>query len=428
MAISNNSLVTGTVYSPAYSPPQAFRWSPTSGFIAGTGIKSDGYGINTAGIVVGRAFDAPSGHWERMIWSGAQIHTPTGPGNACVSGELHAINDNDFYAGQAKDECTFGPQATRAGRGEFGGSNVYQVLDPPGVIHSDALGINPGGDVVGWFYASDAGEPFLWPAGASSSDYVYAGGGPYPDAFWGQAYGVNSAGVVVGATIDATDQAFRWTAQGGIKQLTTSGGYAHAINKGWNAVGFANEVADANGGVGAVLFRTNGAKIALGAPPGFTTASAEAVNDGLEIVGFGTTAGGQTRGIYWKVTISTWPMTSLKPGISSKAFVLGAGGLFELALLGADDLDPTLELDPAFLTLGDSEGRDTPVARDESGRWLAASRDVDGDHRPDLVLQFDQRALEANGDLTARTTVLKLRGAGNGYAVTAQDTVVVVQR
>src|SRR5882724_1950779 len=50
MAISNNSVVTGTVYSPAYSPPQAFRWSPTSGFIVGAGIKSDGYGINTAGV------------------------------------------------------------------------------------------------------------------------------------------------------------------------------------------------------------------------------------------------------------------------------------------------------------------------------------------------------------------------------------------
>ena len=58
-AISNNGLVTGTMYSPTYSPPQAFRWSATSGFIAGAGIRSDGYGINSAGIVVGRAFDAP---------------------------------------------------------------------------------------------------------------------------------------------------------------------------------------------------------------------------------------------------------------------------------------------------------------------------------------------------------------------------------
>jgi hypothetical protein len=228
--------------------------------------------------------------------------------------------------------------------------------------------------------------------------------------------------------VNLAHQAFRWTAQSGIKPITTSGGYAHAINKGWNAVGFAQEVADANGGVGAVLFRTNGAKIALGAPPGFITASAEAVNDGLEVVGFGTTAGGQTRGIYWKVTIKTLPMTDVKLGVSPNKFVLGAGGLFDVAVLGADDLDPTIELDPAFLTLGDGEGRDTPVARDESGRWLATSRDVDGDRRADLVLQFDQHALEANGDLTARTTVLKLLGAGNGYEVTAQDTVVVVQR
>ena len=249
------------------------------------------------------------------------------------------------------------------------------------------------------------------------------------------AYGINDARVVVGAAEGwqlpgqeyLAGQAFRWTAQGGIKPLTTSGGYAHGINKGWNAVGFAKEVADANGGVGAVLFRTNGAKIALGAPPGFATASAEAVNDGLEIVGYGTTAGGQTRGIYWKVTITTYPMTDVKPGVSNQ-FVLGAGGLFEVAILGAEDLDPTLELDPEFLTLGDGYGRDTPVARDESGRWLAASRDVDGDRRADLVLQFDQHALEANGDLTARTKVLKLQGKGNGYEVSSQDSVVVVQR
>ena len=83
-----------------------------------------------------------------------------------MSGELHAINDANFYAGTATDECTFGPQAYRAGRGEFGGSNVYQVLDPPGVIHSHRFGINAVGDVVGNYYISDAYGPLLWPAGA----------------------------------------------------------------------------------------------------------------------------------------------------------------------------------------------------------------------------------------------------------------------
>jgi hypothetical protein len=50
-----------------------------------------------------------------------------------------------------------------------------------------------------------------------------------------------------------------------------------------------------------------------------------------------------------------------------------------------------------------------PVSKQES-KYSARVEDVDGDERPDLVLAFSVSQLVANGDLTAASTSLAIRG------------------
>jgi hypothetical protein len=52
----------------------------------------------------------------------------------------------------------------------------------------------------------------------------------------------------------------------------------------------------------------------------------------------------------------------------------------------------------------------TPVAMRANATHFATWSDVDGDGRLDLVLHFSVPQLRANGDVTAATTQLALRG------------------
>ncbi|HSJ23932.1 MAG TPA: S8 family serine peptidase [Longimicrobiales bacterium] len=84
-------------------------------------------------------------------------------------------------------------------------------------------------------------------------------------------------------------------------------------------------------------------------------------------------------------------------------------GRLPVAILSSSTFDATT-VDPATVVLGDEAGTDTPVAARPNGRLFAAVEDVNGDGLPDLVLHFSVPALVANGDLTAGSTHLVLRG------------------
>jgi len=64
----------------------------------------------------------------------------------------------------------------------------------------------------------------------------------------------------------------------------------------------------------------------------------------------------------------------------------------------------------AVLTLGNDDGRDTPVARNPDGAPVVKHEDVDRDGDLDLIVAFDAGALWANGDWSDRTTELALNG------------------
>jgi aqualysin 1 len=88
---------------------------------------------------------------------------------------------------------------------------------------------------------------------------------------------------------------------------------------------------------------------------------------------------------------------------------VGNRGLLPVAILSTPTFDAR-QVDPATVVLGDESGSDTPVARQNNGRYHAKLEDVNGDRRLDLVLMFEVPALVGNGDLTASSTQLVLRG------------------
>ena len=156
-----------------------------------------------------------------------------------------------------------------------------------------------------------------------------------------------------------------------------------------------------------------------------TRCEARAINNKRQIVGRDRVPGGQYHAVLWKVTFTYFVPTDLQPGAGINALSLGAAALVPTALLSSETVDAR-ELDPAHFTLGDERGDDTPVARGRDGRPVSELRDVNGDGRPDLVLYFDQPALERNRDLTRETAELVLVGdLGDGTVLRGADKVVV---
>ena len=99
----------------------------------------------------------------------------------------------------------------------------------------------------------------------------------------------------------------------------------------------------------------------------------------------------------------------ITPGSTPNPIAMSNRGVLPVAILSTATFDAT-QVDPATVYLGDEVGTDTPVAQRNNGTYLASSQDVNGDGRLDMVVQFRVPDLVANGDVTAGTTKLVLRG------------------
>jgi hypothetical protein len=138
----------------------------------------------------------------------------------------------------------------------------------------------------------------------------------------------------------------------------------------------------------------------------------------------GTDAFGENRATAYGVN-DYGVLSDVQPGLSPNVLPYGVGGYLPVALLTTAEADAR-EIDPAVLTLGDERGTDTPVARGRDGRPMSQLTDVDGDGDLDLLVHFDQTALERNGDLTRVTTQLVLTGdLGDGRVARGSDRVMV---
>jgi PKD repeat protein len=106
---------------------------------------------------------------------------------------------------------------------------------------------------------------------------------------------------------------------------------------------------------------------------------------------------------YIGVDIDIMPGTDLNPVNLKKR------GNLPVAILGSADLD-VADIDASTLTLGDETDPDTPIGQKNNGSYEAYLEDVNEDGFMDLVTMFHVEAMMDDGDLTALSGQLVLRG------------------
>lgn len=143
-------------------------------------------------------------------------------------------------------------------------------------------------------------------------------------------------------------------------------------------------------------------------------------------IGDGAVLGRQEVTITVRATIDVG--VDIKPYSNPNSIRLNGNGdaRIAVAVLTTPTFNPML-VDPATVTLGDGAGTDTPVATRNNGSLYVSTSDADGDGDADLVLHFSRPALLANGDLSASSTSLILRGElTDGTAIEGSDAVRVL--
>jgi probable HAF family extracellular repeat protein len=402
--INDNGVAVGTTS--AQSGTEVFKWTKAGGMQL-TGIPGTGLDINNSGDITGR-----SGLHAYVAWNGGLVVDlgTLGGGN---DSDGNAINNAGQVAGRSDTDAA---QHAFRWTSPGGMTDVHAWFLAQPHAHSEARGINNNGYVVGAAQDGYTKDAFRWTPSGSLTILPDLGGA------WTLANDINDSGVIVGQAEGTTGNlpfgyyyAVKWTSSG-ITVLSGGGDLmeaAHAINKNGYVVGRT----DAKG---PTLWRPSGSMIALGQLPGGSGAIAYDVNRHLEIVGRGLDANYVEHAVYWKVTIYNYAQSALAPWAQPASpapwITLGASSMIEVAILSERGFDAS-RLDASRFTLGDWRGTDTGLARNASGAPVFARADVDKDGDIDLVLSFEQAALERNRDLTAETTELIVSadlGEGNG--------------
>jgi hypothetical protein len=220
--------------------------------------------------------------------------------------------------------------ATSSGARGAGQSPPQDSLCTPCAAASKAYSVmNLGGDEYWGAYLNDKGQVAAYGAasnrffdGVRWHDIGSLGGG------YTLVRALNNRGVVVGESLDATEPfgnilAFRWTAAGGMRALPgTSVASASAINDRNQIVGWtgAPGVSDR-----AVLWNPDGRTIDLGPLP-FSLSQASTINSRGESGGFADVAGGAIHATKWTATGTVIDLGSLdNNGFASTDFVNDRG-------------------------------------------------------------------------------------------------------
>jgi probable HAF family extracellular repeat protein len=264
-AIDSDGNVAG-VFETSKKPRQthAFYWTKKGGFqdlgtLGGNGDDSAAFGINASGQVVGQANSSPGAPDQAFLWSArsgmVDLGNLGGP-----SSVANAVNESGEVAGQSDLSSGFtngflwtsggglqsigilqggqqsGANAINASGQIAGWANVNSNDDAiiwtadAGLMSlgitarcgATAFGINDSAEVVGWFNNSPGctftSHGFSWNASTGFEDL-----GILPGAQYSFAYGVNSAGQIVGTGDSPTSStvALLWTADGVLQDLNT---------------------------------------------------------------------------------------------------------------------------------------------------------------------------------------------------------------
>ncbi|MGD0897554.1 MAG: DUF3466 family protein [Thermoguttaceae bacterium] len=251
-----------------------------------------GVGLNSSGQVVGQ-FSNAGGAYDAFVYSGGSMHDLGTFGGA--GSYANGINDSGQIVGCATTGGGDGHAFLHSGTGPLNATT--DDLGTFGGTSSEADGINKSGQVVGWALTrSDAAQHAFLYSGGTMHDLGTFGG------TYSEAQGINNSGEVVGfAYLDGIAyHAFLHSGSGPLNfatdNLGTLGGrssYAYGINSGGQVVGWA----DTAGNVEHAFIYNGGTMQDLNSlmavDSGFTLEEARGIDDSGEIVGYGTNSSGQ---------------------------------------------------------------------------------------------------------------------------------------
>lgn len=391
---------------PAGSPERVFLWTAAAGMSSG-GFYGVGYGINASAQITGRN----TVHDRGYLWA-----TGTGAYTLLAS-TTFARNINDAGVVVGSIDVAPGREAFRWSAAGGLTSLGHGTFPRP---QADARAINELGQIVGNDWGADGYDTAPWLRGTDGVRRYLRRGAldasfPYNNVW---AYDVNESGAIVGSRRDRASAALLWRSADAEPEVLAGsepGVQARAINDHGYVAGWSENEA--------YLWTPTGGRLTLPTlGPDYTLAHANDLNDRLDVVGescggvYGPPGVG-CRAVLWRVRYVYPYALALRADTDTGLVRLGAGGLLSAALLSARGAE-ACALDPAAFTLGDGRGSDAPAARGKDGKPLASCEDVDEDGDLDLLLAFDQSALEKNKDLVPGTNVLILYGdLGNGDAV-----------
>jgi probable HAF family extracellular repeat protein len=209
--------VVGQANASAGAPDQAFLWTKSGGMIdLGNlgGASSAANAINSSGQVAGQSY-LSNGFAHAFLWtqSGGLQDLGTLPGGQ-QSG-ANAINS----AGEIVGSANIGSNNHAFHWTQSGGMVDLGIAAGCGSV---ALGINNPGEIIGWFNKSGTctltSHGFSWSQSGGLQDLGVLPGGQYSVA-----YGINTAGQIVGAGQSSalTPVALLWTPDGAIHDLNT---------------------------------------------------------------------------------------------------------------------------------------------------------------------------------------------------------------
>ncbi|MEI8376546.1 MAG: hypothetical protein WCJ35_27325, partial [Planctomycetota bacterium] len=365
-----------------------FRYTVTDLGTLG-GLRSEAFGINNAGQVVGNA-DPAHGDFHAFLWQTGRGMQDLGTLGGSIS-NANGINDSGQVVGSAR-------RAVDDNGGEFGRPFLWtsrhgmQDLGSMGLAFNSASAVNNAGEVVGTCkgLSGNLARSFLWRAGTGMQDLASlggdtargarvtdivanginntgqvvgaaSGGGPHVFAFLWQfgkgmrhlgtlggldsnAVGINDRGQVVGGaeTAGAECHAFMWTADGGMKDLGSLGGdgnEANGINNTGQVVGgpafHRSLLGDKHSNHPAFLY-VNGKMADLNRmidpASGWHLITATSINDSGQIVGTGKNKAGQSHAFLLTPVPSSQSTaqtpTGVAPGVAP-----GSGLKYQISLL-----------------------------------------------------------------------------------------------
>ncbi len=258
----------------ASGPASSLRYNITELGVPPGYTGSEGHALNASGQAVGYVSKGAS-HLRACLWEGGRAKILGTLGDADSSSEAYGINASGDVVGYSY---------AQGGRYAFvvRGGQMTNLGALGSASDSEARAINSKGQVCGYSQFGDGSQGFLHDNGEMVGLGSLGG-------VRGKAWGINTAGHVVGETTikryDSGDRAFLWK-DGKMSDITPVGsesGVAQAINDTGQTVGFFFDK-------GRQQYRTflysGGTAHDLGVLPGTRDTRPKAINNRGQIVGF----------------------------------------------------------------------------------------------------------------------------------------------